>query len=257
MIKWTSIADEEEKQFLKTLVTYSEKSERQYRMLWTCFYNREWMEEIIRKYNIQNTLNTYCFMGGYEYAERQIIVFGYDSFYMEMPISVLKITVKTGIGKSLTHRDFLGALLALGIKRNMIGDILLKPFGAYVIVMKELSEFICCHLSGVGRYQKIAVEEILFSNMEVDPPQFKECLTTVSSLRVDAIFAAAFGLSRSEVARYLQGDKGKVNGVLVTASHLMKVGDIGTLRGYGKMRLSAVNGTTKKDRLHITIEKYI
>lgn len=257
MIKWTNIADEEEKQFLKTLINYSEKSERQYRMLSTCFYNKEWMEEMIRKYSIHNTLTRYDFMGGYEYAERQVIVFGYEASYMDMPISVIKITVKTGIGKSLTHRDFLGALLALGIKRNMIGDILLKPFGAYVIIMKELSEFICCHLSGVGRYQKIMVEEILFSEMEVEPPAFKECSTTVSSLRVDAIFAATFGLSRSEIAKYLQGDKGKVNGMLIAASHCMKVGDVGTLRGYGKMRLAAVNGITKKERLHVTIEKYI
>ena len=257
MIKWTSITNEEEKQFLKTVIAYNEKSEKQYRMLSTFFYNKEWMDEVLHKYNMQSAFNQYCFMGGYEYAERQVLVFGYDQSYMEMPICALKVTVKTGIGKTLTHRDFLGALLGLGLKRETIGDILLKPFGAYVIVMKEMAEFICCHLTGIGRYQKITVEEISFLDMEVDPPRFKECLTTVPSLRVDAIFAPAFGLSRSEVVRYLQGDKGKVNGMFVTASHPMKVGDVGTLRGYGKMRLGAVNGTTKKDRLHITIEKYI
>lgn len=256
-MKWTSITNEEEKQFLKTVIAYNEKSEKQYRMMSTFFYNKEWMDEVLYKYNMKSTFNQYCFMGGYEYAERQVIVFGYDEHYMEMPICALKITVKTGIGRTLTHRDFLGALLGLGIKRETIGDILVKPFGAYVIVTEDMAEFIRCHLTGIGRYQKIEVEALPFEAMEIDPPQFKESLTTVPSLRVDAIFAAAFGLSRSEVAKYLQGDKGKVNGMLVSGSQLMKVGDIGTLRGYGKMRLGAVNGTTKKDRLHITIEKYI
>lgn len=256
-MNWTSITNEEEKQFLKTVTAYNEKSEKQYRMMSTFFYNKEWMDEVLYRYNMKGTFNQYCFMGGYEYAERQVLVFGYDSSYMEKPLCTLKITVKTGIGKALTHRDFLGALLGLGLKRETIGDILLKPFGAYVIVMEDMAEFIRCHLTGIGRYQKIQVEQVPCEEMEVDPPKFKECLTTVPSLRVDAIFAAAFGLSRSEVAKYLQGDKGKVNGMLVAGNHPMKVGDVGTLRGYGKMRLGAVNGTTKKDRLHITIEKYI
>lgn len=256
-MKWTSITNNEEKQFLKTVLEYHEKSVKQYRMLATSFYNKEWMEEVLHRYGILSTLTDYCFMGGYPYAERNVLVFGYDEAYMESPIRVLKITVKTGIGKDLTHRDFLGALLGLGLKRETIGDIVLKSFGAYVMVTEELSDFISCHLMGIGRYQNIEVEEIPFNEMEIEAPKFKECLTTVSSLRVDAIFAAAFNLSRGDVTKYLQNDKGKLNGVSVKTSQLMKVGDVGTLRGYGKIRLAAVNGVTKKDRIHITVEKYI
>ncbi len=84
MIKWTSITNEEEKQFLKTIIAYNEKSEKQYRMLSTFFYNKEWMDEVLHKYNMQSAFNQYCFMGGYEYAERQVLVFGYDQSYMEM-----------------------------------------------------------------------------------------------------------------------------------------------------------------------------
>lgn len=256
-MKWTSITNDEEKQFLKTVLEYDKKSIEQYRMLATSFHNKEWMEEVLQKYGVLNTLNHYCFMGGYPYAERQVLVFGYDETYMDCPIRALKITVKTGIGKILTHRDFLGALLGLGLKRETIGDIILKTFGAYVLVTEEMAEFIRCHLTGIGRYHKIEVEEIPFNQMEIEPPKFKECLTTVSSLRIDVIFAAAFNLSRAEVTKYLQNDKGKLNGISAKTSQLMKVGDVGTLRGYGKIRLAAVGGTTKKDRLHITIEKYI
>lgn len=256
-MKWTAITNNEEKQFLKTVLEYEKKSMEQYRMLATSFYNKEWMDEVLQKYNVLTTLNQYCFMGGYSYAERQVLVFGYDEAYIDCPICALKISVKTGIGRLLTHRDFLGALLGLGIKRETVGDIILKNFGAYVLVTKEISEFICCHLTSIGRYHKIEVEEIPFDQMEIEPPKVKECLTTVSSLRIDVIFAAAFNLSRAEVAKYLQNDKGKLNGISAKTSQLMKVGDIGTLRGYGKIRLATVGSTTKKDRLHITIEKYI
>lgn len=256
-MNWMNIADQDEKHFLKMVIEYNEKASRQYRMLSTPFYNRDWMEEVLNRYHFLTQLESYTFLGGYEYAERQVLAFGYEETYMECPIRALKITVKTGIGKPLSHRDFLGALLGLGIKRETIGDIIPTDFGAYVIVQEEMSDFIGTYLTGIGRYQKITVEEITFEEMQIESPKTKAVTGTVPSLRVDAIFALAFGVSRSEVVKLLEQERGKVNGMSVRGSQLMKVGDTGTLRGYGKMRLSAINGYTKKERMHLTIEKFI
>lgn len=257
MINWNQIVDQDEKHFLKTVLEYNEKALTQYRMLATAFYNRDWMEGVLERYGLWKQLDSPIFLGGYPFAERQVLVFGYDENYSICPIVGLKIQVKTGIGKPLNHRDFLGALLGLGLKRETIGDIIPTDFGAYIIVKEEIVEFIELELKGIGRYQKIIVERIALNDMVIEPPKVKVVTGTVSSLRVDAVLALGFNLSRGEVAKGIDQERAKVNGQIVKASQLMKVGDTGTLRGQGKIRLAAINGYTKKERMHITIEKYI
>lgn len=253
---WKKCASEEEKKFLQQLTGCIDKADRQYRMFATDFHNKEWMIEVIKKYMGQAILDTLVFEGGYEGAERQVVLCGYES-YDALPVTCLEIQVRTGIGKPLSHRDYLGALLGLGIERSKIGDIIVKPFGAYTIILDELAEYVMWHLTEIGRYSKINIQPIPKENMEHETVAFKEISGTVQSLRADAVFALGFGLSRTSVVKLLQQDKGKCNGMSVKSPDLLKVGDIGTLRGYGKMRLAEVNGVTKKDRIHIKIEKYI
>ncbi|MGL4799037.1 MAG: RNA-binding protein [Cellulosilyticaceae bacterium] len=253
---WRKCANEEERIFLEQLVGCIQKSDKQYRGFATSFYQKEWMEEVIKKYLGAHVLATIQFDGGFEEAERQVACYGYEA-YEESPVQVLAIGVKTGIGKPLGHRDFLGALLGLGIERSKFGDIVVTPEGAYVGVTKELAEYICWHLTSIGRYNKLTITETPREAIVMEEKQFKEILGTVQSLRADALFALAFGISRTTAVKLLQQDKGKCNGMQVKSSDTLKVGDVGTLRGYGKMRFVSINGTTKKDRIHIKIEKYI
>ncbi|ONI46511.1 hypothetical protein AN640_03360 [Candidatus Epulonipiscium fishelsonii] len=174
-----------------------------------------------------------------------------------VPISILKIEVKMKISEPLTHQDFLGSLLGLGIERKKIGDIVIKSFGAYVFAHKDIGEFIKWNLIKISRYTRIEITEIEEQELELEEPKFKEITGTVSSLRVDAVFSLGFKISRTIVTKLLQQDKGKCNGVLVKASSLMKEGDIGSLRGYGKIKLQAISGKTKKDRTHVILQKYM
>ena len=255
---WKQHAQPEEKVFLEKLLGTYTQAEKQNRCLITDFYERHWMEEVIGKYLGQGMLNQCQFNGGYKGAERQCVVFGQQEYYeMPVPISALKIKVHTGIGKTLSHRDYLGALLGLGIQRTKIGDIVLKPFGAIVIVGEELETFIRLHLTQIGRYQKIEIDKIACESIVPDPKQMKHITGTVPSLRADVVFALAFGMSRTTIVKYLQMDKGKRNGMLVHNSDLVKEGDILTLKGYGKAVFIALKGQTKKDRLQIKIEKYM
>lgn len=257
-IKWTSITNEEEKRFLKTVVEYSHKSFSQNRELYTAFYNGDWMRELINRYIGIKNLHNYIFMGGYDDAERQVLGFVCDLEHIySNPIKAVKVIVKTGIGKDLTHRDFLGAILNLGIERSKIGDIIIKSFGAYIILDEEIAEFIRWNLTQIGRYNNIQIEEVALNELEIDKPSVKEIQGTVSALRADSIFSVAFGISRTTASKLLQNDKGRCNGVPISSSSILKEGDMATLRGYGKMHLKSVNGMTKKDRVHITIEKYI
>lgn len=257
-IKWTSITNEEEKRFLKTVVEYSDRSFTQNRELYTDFYNSDWMKEVINRYIGFNNMHNYIFIGGYEGAERQVLGFVCDvNNVYSNPVGAVKVIVKTGIGKSLSHRDFLGAILNLGIERTKIGDIIIKPFGAYIVLDKDIGEFIRWNLTQIGKYSNIEVEQIELGDLEIEKPLVKEIQGTVPALRADTVFSIAFGISRTTASKLLQNDKGRCNGIPVSSSSILKEGDVGTLRGYGKMRLKSVNGMTKKDRVHISIEKYI
>ncbi|MHC1750459.1 MAG: RNA-binding protein [Cellulosilyticaceae bacterium] len=257
-INWNSIANPEEKLFLKTLVEYRNKADKQYRCQYTDFYYTEWMQEVIQKYVGSYQLNPYIFAGGYEDAERKIVALLPETdAFIEIPISILKLTVKTGIGKPLVHRDFLGALLGLGIERSKVGDIIVKDFGAYIMVHQDIEEFVMWNLSGISRYGKIEIEVIDEKDLAFEKPNTKEIQCGVASLRADVILAAAFGLSRGETTKLFENDRARCNGMIINANKSLKEGDICTLRGHGKIKFTGINGKTKKNRLHITIEKYI
>ena len=248
----------EEKQFIKTVLEYTKRAERQNRPLFTHFYNKDWMQSLLIQYVAQNAYLSYGFFGGYEDAERQILAISpYELEDAEYCIGILNIEVKTGIGKTLSHRDYLGAIMGLGIDRNTIGDIILHTSGAYVFVEMSMIPYIRSQLISIGKYQKIQIDEIDLSNVYIEKPKVKVIENTVSALRMDTVCAVAFGLSRSECAKLIQGDKARCNGLLAHVSSLVKEGDVLTLRGFGKAKLKSINGQTKKERTHITIEKYI
>lgn len=248
----------EEKKFIKTVLEYSKRAERQNRPFFTHFYNKDWMQSLLVQYVAQSAYLSYGFFGGYEDAERQILAISpYELEDAEYFIGILNIEVKTGIGKTLSHRDYLGAIMGLGIDRNTIGDIILHTSGAYVFVEMSMIPYIRSQLISIGKYQKIQINEIDLSNVCIEKPKVKVIENTVSALRMDTVCAAAFGLSRSECAKLIQGDKARCNGLLAHVSSLVKEGDVLTLRGFGKAKLKSINGQTKKDRTHITIEKYI
>ena len=248
----------EEKQFVKMVTDYAYRANKQNRPFFTAFYNKDWMESLLSQYCSKESYIDYTYFGGYEGAERQkLAVTPYELNHEDFEIGALNIEVKTGLGKALSHRDYLGAILSLGIERDRIGDIIPHESGAYVIICAGMMPYIRSQLSTIGRYQKIEVEEISLDQLMAIKPETKEIHTTVSALRMDAVTAAAFGLSRSECAKLIQGEKAKRNGLTVSVGQLLSEGDTITLRGYGKAKLKGINGYPKKERIHITIEKYV
>ncbi len=252
------IKDPKEKQFIKTLLEYSLRVEKQQVSLFTDFHDGLWMRQMVERYIGTSHLITCSYFGGYEGAQRQIIgiLAPYD-LEPEPPISCLKVVVKTGIGKPLTHRDYLGALLGLGLQRDVVGDIIIASHEAYIILKANMASYVCCALTQIGKYSISDMEEVPFSELPDIKPSTKLIQTTVASLRADAVLCAGFGISRGNCAKLIQGDKALCNGIKVASSTLLKEGDILSLRGYGKMRLQQINGQTKKERVHICIEKYI
>ncbi len=252
------IKDPEEKAFIKQFISYSQKIKQTYKSYYTNFYKKEWMSELIRRYI--GTLNEEnCgFFGGCENAERQMLGFFPSKEHpWDFPIGGLKLNVKTGIGKPLTHRDFLGALMGAGINRDMIGDIIVADFGAYIILHKNVMDYIMWNLNSIGRYQSIEIKEIPLEQIELKEENIKAIYASVASLRADSVLAAGFSLSRTSSAKLIEQDKARCNGLSISNNTLLKEGDYATIKGYGKIKLHEVIGTSKKGKIRICIYKYI
>lgn len=209
----------------------------------------------------------YDFYGGYEEAERVIAVFlpeyaadGTAAEYFAEdpeadPLTVIRMELRKG-SPALSHRDYLGALMGLGIRREMTGDILVRKDGADVIVLREIAEYILTHMAKAGR-ANLSVRETSIRDLEVPEQRREERFASVSSLRTDSILSAAFGLSRSGAAEAVRAGLVFVNGVEVSKpDRLLEPGDKLVLRHKGKTVLKSADGRTAKGRIRITLIRY-
>lgn len=199
----------------------------------------------------------YCFYGGYEDPERTVAIFLPDYAIVEEnnPLVLLRIT-QAGY-KELSHRDYLGSLTGLGIKREMIGDIFVRNDGADVIILKDISDFLLYNYSKAGRVY-LKVEILPIGDIIIPEARFIEIKDTVASLRLDNVIAVAFSLSRGKAAEAIDGGIVYINGLqCIKTDKLVKEGDKLVLRGKGKTILKSIGGTTKKDRKFIIIKKYL
>ena len=160
-------------------------------------------------------------------------------------------------GGDLTHRDFLGSLMALGLTREKIGDILVEKGGCQVLLDPSMTDFLLQNWDSAGR-EKLTVTPLPLSALAVPHAAVKELRDTVSSLRLDNVLAAGFSLSRGRAAEAVEKGSVQVNYVTcVKPDKPVSAGDTITCRGLGKCVLDSVGAPTKKGRLPVTIRRYI
>jgi RNA-binding protein YlmH len=147
--------------------------------------------------------------------------------------------------------------MGLGIKREMIGDILVREDGADIVVIKDMADFLLYHYEKAGR-TSLKAEIVSIDQIIVPENRFEEKRDTVASLRLDNLVASAFSVSRGRAAEAIAGGLVFVNGLQSEkADRQIKEGDKVVLRGKGKILLKSVGGVTRKDRISIVIHKYI
>ncbi len=197
------------------------------------------------------------FYGGYEDAERVILINlpDYARLADNNPLTVIRACKAEG-GRELTHRDYLGSLVGLGIKRELLGDILVREDGADIIVLSDIAEFILSNYCKAGR-TALSLSQHHISELIVPKVKRTRITDTVASLRLDSVTASAFGLARGKAAEAIGGGIVFVNHLEVTKPDFqVKEGDKITLRGKGKACLTEIGGRSRKDRVYITIERY-
>lgn len=199
--------------------------------------------------------------GGYELAERQMIAFIPDAFCCDIqnlyPISVVKISpLNKKYADKLTHRDFLGAIINLGIDRSKVGDIIVKDNEGFVFCNEKLSDFLAEQLIKVKHTNvKVSIENIIDFNYE---PEYKVLKGSVAKTRIDSVLTICCSVSRSQAVVYITSKKVFINGRLIEAnSEIVKENDIISVRGIGKFIFSGIRSETKKGKFFIEVKKYI
>lgn len=166
------------------------------------------------------------------------------------------ILIKKDRFSSLSHRDYLGALMGLGIERKMLGDIIVFPEGAYVFVNEKITKYILENLNSVGR-GSVQVEETDFLP-ESDTLNIKTITVTVASMRLDNIVSSAFNISRTKASQAISEGLVFQNGVQTDKPDLkVAVGDKIVLRKKGKSVIKDIVGKSRKDRYVVQIDIYI
>ena len=202
------------------------------------------------------------FLGGYETAERKILRFGSEEefgYEEELPICVITIEpLMKKFADDLSHRDFLGALLNLGIERSTLGDIVINEKSAAVFCLNTVADFICDELTRV-KHTSVMCKKVNLDEYESMAPEaeFIEINESVASERADLIMSKVTKLSRSAIIELFRNKYVTVNGrIFENNSNTLKAGDAFTIRGYGKFIYDGCNYVSKKGKLNITVRKY-
>lgn len=198
----------------------------------------------------------FLFDGGYENAERKLIAFLPDwAEDCEGELAFLRASFH-GADSSLTHRDILGSLMGLGITREKVGDILISPHSADVIVSASIAPFLIQNWDSAGRV-RLTVTEISRDSLEIPAARITEVQDTVSSLRLDAVVSSAFSMSRGKAADLIAAGKVSLDHTpCVKSDKAVGENSIITARGFGKAVVRECSRLSKKGRIILIIDRY-
>ncbi|HOB34417.1 MAG: hypothetical protein GX090_05740 [Firmicutes bacterium] len=195
--------------------------------------------------------------GGYAGAERKRLAIFPDYYRpedVEVPLAVLEISLSDS-SRVLSHRDYLGALTALGLRRSLLGDIIAFAGGAQAIVAGEAADAVLS-LQEVNKF-KVSVREIPPYQLRVEEQPQRTLTGTVASLRLDAVLSAGLGVGRSKAAALVKEEKIRVNWrKIVQPGFQLDAGDVISIRGRGRLELAEIGPVTRKGRVRITLKKF-
>lgn len=226
---------------------------------YTDFLSQGEQSEILK---IEKELNflPHRFFGGNEGCERQMLRFGSEEmlgYDEEFPIRCLKVSpLSEKYSDELTHRDFLGALMNLGIERAVIGDIIVREHTGYIFFEEGMSEFLCENLNKV-KHTNVRCE-VCESCPEEARPKFSNEELNIPSGRADAVVAEVFRLSRSRSQELFKNGNIFINGKQCeNSSAILREGTTVSVRGYGKFIYDGMLAETRKGRLRVAVRRYV
>lgn len=199
--------------------------------------------------------------GGYGDAERKMICYlpdylDVDSLY-DAGSPVVCLHAEYYEGDTLSHRDFLGALMGAGIARDTVGDICTGKGCCDFFVSAEIAPYILQNFSSAGR-TRLHLTQVPLNQAAVQEPEVKELRDTLASLRLDSVISAGFRIGRSQAAQFISAGKAAIDGLpCEKPDKAVTEGAKISVRGLGKIKLQTVGGQTKKGRISVIIHRYM
>ena len=255
---------QEDKLCLSQVLDKIEISSKREKIDYTDFldmYQVALVENFLRKIQYKN----YKLYGGYEDAERKICILYPEKFDDKMLeknydkiLKVVRIILPEEEKGKYSHRNYLGGIVKLSLKREKVGDILVGEDGADVITLNEFADVLKTQLPSLTRFEnaQIMIEEI--QNVRKLELKIEEISIIVPSLRLDNIVSDLARTSRSKASEIIAQERVFINGQNETKnSKTVKLGDVITIRGKGRFVIKEFTGTTRSGRTVVLIEKYV
>ena len=199
--------------------------------------------------------------GGYEDAQRQMLIYlpEYleESWLHEEDSPLICLHADFYEGDHPSHRDFLGALMGAGIARETLGDICVDKGSCDFFVTSEIAPYVLQNFTSAGK-AKLRLKQIPLADAQIPQPEVKQIKDTLASLRLDSVISSGFRIGRSLACDDINAGKCAINGLpCLKADKAVAEGDIISIRGLGKIKLSRINGQTKKGRISVVIDRYV
>ena len=223
--------------------------------VFSCFYDAAEQAEI----NRARVLCGECgFWGGHEECERKIL--GVFPEWEEIDFScypIRAIRISHTYSRELSHRDYLGSIMGLGVERNRIGDIFVFEKYAVCFVHESISEYL---LGGISKIGSVGVKVCDITGEKIKPPvkKTRQISAVCASERLDAVLSAITGESRSKVSSLISHERVSINHEIVCdMSKKTAEGDLISVKGYGRFLICSFGSKTRSNRIHIEAQKFI
>lgn len=215
--------------------------------------------QLVEKYLRIQKYKNYLFYGGIEEAERNVLILFPDKleeiiknkqFDFNSILDAIRIEPPNEMYGQYAHRNYLGAIVKLGIKREKIGDIIVEDNGADIIISKEITKFLLNSLGELTRFSKSKISQINLQEIRKKVIYKEKFTITIPSMRLDNVISELAKCSRSKASDLILTERVFVNYELVTkVSKEVKENSIITIRGKGKFEIKEIAGSTRKNRI--------
>lgn len=236
--------------FISKIQDQIRSCQKRYQMIQTSFLTPV-QQEIVQKLAGKKIM--YSLYGGYENAQRKVACFSSYETDFEYGITILVSKVDLRFRK-VSHKDVLGALMNLGIEREMLGDLIVEEDCIIIFIKEKMAEYI---IQNTNRIANCPVSFEILDNITITSKLTEEILVNASSLRLDAIISSLAHVSRSEATMMLRRGFVKLNDVVLEENRQLCNNDFVSIRRCGRFQFKEVKTVTKKGCLLLRFDKFI
>lgn len=219
------------------------------------------VEKFLKKIKYTN----YCLWGGYKTAERKVLIIYPEKLNQTLVsknfdkiMGIIRITLPEEEQGNYSHRNYLGAIVKLGLEREKIGDILVQNIGADIIALEESKSFLLQELPMLKRFENSTITEKKIEELIEVVPNIEEIKIIVPSLRLDNFVSDLARTSRNKAIEIIRNERVFINRQIATkTSKSVKENDTITIRGKGRFVVKEFLGNTRSGRIIVLIEKYV